>query len=42
VVDRYFPVLETLEDELERLEELIFSGTPAQENIEALYALKQK
>jgi magnesium transporter len=42
VVDRYFPVLEALEDELERLEELIFSGTPAQENIKALYALKQK
>jgi len=42
VVDRYFPVLEGFEDELERLEELIFSGTPAQENIKALYALKQK
>jgi magnesium transporter len=42
VVDRYFPVMEALEDELERLEELIFSGTPAQENIEALYGLKQK
>jgi magnesium transporter len=42
VVDRYFPVLEALEDELERLEEQIFSGTPAQENIEALYGLKQK
>jgi magnesium transporter len=42
VVDRYFPVLEDLEDELERLEEQIFAGTPARENIEALYALKQK
>jgi magnesium transporter len=42
VVDRYFPVLDALEDELERLEEMIFSGTPAQENIEALYGLKQK
>jgi magnesium transporter len=42
VVDRYFPVLETLEDELERLEERIFSGAPSRENIEALYALKQK
>lgn len=42
VVDRYFPVLDALEDELERLEELIFAGTPAQENIEALYGLKQK
>jgi len=42
VVDRYFPVMEAFEDELERLEEMIFSGTPAQENIKALYALKQK
>jgi magnesium transporter len=42
VVDRYFPVMEDLEDELERLEERIFAGTPAQENIEALYGLKQK
>lgn len=42
VVDRYFPVMEDLEDELERLEERIFAGTPARENVEQLYALKQK
>ena len=42
VVDRYFPVLEGLEDELERLEERIFAGAPSRENIEALYGLKQK
>ena len=43
VVDRYFPVLDGLEDELERVEERIFAGgTSARENIEALYALKQK
>jgi magnesium transporter len=42
VVDRYFPVLDGLEDELERLEERIFAGTPSRENIESLYALKQK
>jgi len=42
VVDRYFPVLEAFEDELERLEERIFASTPARENIEALYGLKQK
>ena len=42
VVDRYFPVLEDLEEELERLEERMFAGTPSRENIEALYALKQK
>jgi len=42
VVDRYFPVVEGLEDELERLEERMFAGTPSRESIEALYALKQK
>ena len=42
VVDRYFPVLDGLEDELERIEERIFSGTSARENIKALYGLKQK
>jgi magnesium transporter len=42
VVDRYFPVLEDLESELEQVERLIFSGAPARENIERLYALKQK
>jgi magnesium transporter len=42
VVDRYFPVLEDLEAELERLEERMFAGTPSRENIESLYALKQK
>jgi magnesium transporter len=42
VVDRYFPVLEGLEEELERLEERMFAGTPSRENIEALYGLKRK
>ena len=42
VVDRYFPVLESLEEELERQEERMFAGTPSRENIESLYALKQK
>ena len=42
VVDRYFPVLEYLEDELETVERRIFSGGPARENIEGLYQLKQK
>lgn len=42
VVDRYFPVLEHLEDELEALEERIFANTSARTNIEALYALKQR
>jgi magnesium transporter len=41
VVDRYFPVLDGLESELERIEESIFAadGSP-RTNLEALYALK--
>ena len=43
VVDRYFPVLDTLEAELERIEEKMFGGTAdSRRNIEALYQLKQK
>ena len=42
IVDRYFPVLDTLEGELERVEERIFTGDSARANVEALYALKQK
>ncbi len=42
VVDRYFPVIELLEDELEGVEERIFAGSPARANIEALYAIKRK
>jgi magnesium transporter len=40
VVDRYFPVLESLEEELERLEESIFRTTPSRDSIEAFYDLK--
>lgn len=42
VVDRYFPVIDYLEEELEKVEERIFEADPARENIEALYALKRK
>ncbi len=42
VVDRYFPVLESLETELERLEGQIFQRNAARTNIEHLYALKQR
>jgi magnesium transporter len=42
VVDRYFPVLDALESELEDIEEQIFVRNSARSNIEALYALKQK
>jgi magnesium transporter len=43
VVDRYFPLLDQLEDELEAIEQHIFApeGSP-RSNIEALYALKQR
>lgn len=42
VVDRYFPVLHELENELERIEEQIFANVSPRANIEALYGLKQK
>ncbi len=42
VVDRYFPVIDALESELEGLEERMFAGGSARTNIEAMYALKQK
>ncbi len=43
VVDRYFPILDALEDELDGVEQRIFApeGAP-RGNIEALYALKQR
>ena len=42
VVDRYFPILDQLESELEELEDRIFEGGTASRNIEALYALKRR
>lgn len=44
VVDRYFPIIDTLESELESLEAKIFSQErgAARSNIEALYQLKSK
>jgi magnesium transporter len=43
VVDRYFPVLDAVEMELEKLEERLFTpGASPRENIEALYYVKQK
>ncbi|MDD5577737.1 MAG: magnesium/cobalt transporter CorA [Methylobacter sp.] len=42
VVDRYFPVLDTLETELENIEEHIFVKGSARSNIERLYVLKRK
>jgi magnesium transporter len=42
VVDRYFPVLDGLETELERIEEQMFANQMMGANIEALYELKRK
>ena len=38
VVDRYFPLLDAVETELEGIEERIFAGSSPRENVEALYA----
>lgn len=42
MVDRYFPVLDELETELESIEERIFSAKSPRGNIEALYELKRR
>jgi magnesium transporter len=42
VVDRYFPILDGLESELETIEEQIFVKGTAKTNIERLYELKRR
>jgi len=42
VVDRYFPLLDAIESEIEAIEERIFANTSPRANIEALYYVKQK
>lgn len=42
VVDRYFPVIDALEVELEAIEQRIFTKGAARESIERLYELKQR
>ena len=42
VVDRYFPVIDALETQLEKIEEHIFERNAARSNIQLLYALKQQ
>jgi magnesium transporter len=41
-VDRYFPVLDAIEMQLEEVEGQLFSAASPRENIEALYYVKQK
>ena len=42
VVDRYFPVLDAIEDEFEQFEAQIFTGDSLRANIEGLYYVRQK
>lgn len=42
VVDRYFPVVDAIEEDLEKLEAQIFATTPTRANIEAFYDLKYR
>ena len=42
VVDRYFPVLDSIESAIEDIEELILADQPTREHIEALYSAKRK
>jgi magnesium transporter len=42
IVDRYFPIMDWLESELEEIEEHIFAKDTARMNIERLYELKRK
>ncbi|SFV10759.1 magnesium/cobalt transporter CorA [Pseudoduganella namucuonensis] len=42
VVDRYFPIVDEMETELERIEDSIFNETAKRANVARLYALKRK
>lgn len=42
VVDRYFPLIDRMEEALEAIEEKIFDPGTARQNIEHLYALKRR
>ncbi|MCA1585567.1 MAG: magnesium/cobalt transporter CorA [Acidobacteria bacterium] len=42
VVDRYLPVLDSLSEEVEEIEDRIFTGQSTKDNVEALYGLKRK
>ena len=42
IVDRYFPIVDALEVELEKIEETIFASESPRANIQRLYALKHE
>jgi magnesium transporter len=42
VVDRYFPVVGAVSDEIEALEQRIFSGQTSRGHVEAMYGMKRK
>src|SRR5687768_2479117 len=42
IVDRYFPVIDALEEGLDTIEARIFEGEPQRKNVEDLYGLKRK
>ena len=42
VVDRYFPVIDAMEEELDTIEEQIFEPGSARQNIQRLYVLKRR
>lgn len=42
IVDQYFPVVEALEEDLQKMEEKIFKGKPSRETTEEIYQLKRE
>ncbi len=42
IVDQYFPVIEALEEELQRIEEKVFKEKPTRETTEDIYQLKRQ
>jgi magnesium transporter len=42
IVDRYFPVVESVADEIEELEEKIFAGQTSRGHIQTMYGIKRK
>ena len=42
IVERYFPVIDMVTDEIEELEERIFAGQTSRDHIETMYGIKRK